>query len=270
MATSSKGLSVPRDMPVAEVAELVRTQGYVVIKDALTPEQLQGIGDAYDRLLAENPPGPQAIRVELPRLFERDQVFEQLMDNPPALAVVRELLGPMVELGTAGELDYKFGSTPAYIAWHGDFQFLNWIPGPRHVYWIRCVYMIGDVDEDMGPFTLVPRTHTRDPQDLRNHINKDGQPVPIEGQLPIVGKAGSCLINNTEIWHTNTANVSGRPRRLIMVLYKPAWMKAWDKGYEFSPEFRERQTDPVRRQLVGALSWTEHDLNNFPVAGWTP
>ncbi len=35
----------------------------------------------------------------------------------------------------------------------------------------------------------------------------------------ITGKAGSCLINNTEIWHTNTPNTTDRPRKLIMLLY---------------------------------------------------
>jgi ectoine hydroxylase-related dioxygenase (phytanoyl-CoA dioxygenase family) len=263
-------VTVQRDTPTGEVAELVRREGYAVMEDALTAEQLAEITRVYDRLLHENPPAPGAIRVELPRLFERDPVFEQFMDNPPVFAVVRELLGPTLDLATGGELDYKFGATPAYISWHADLQFLDGLAYPRQVFWVRCVYMIGDVTEDMGPFTLVPRTHLRDPEESHRHVDADGQPLPVEGQVPIVGRAGSCLINNTEIWHTNTPNTSGEARRLVMVLYKPVWMKPWDNGYDLTPEFTARQTDPVRRQLAGGCSWTEHDPGKFPVASWTP
>jgi hypothetical protein len=44
---------------------------------------------------------------------------------------VRELLGPTLELGTGGELDYKFGATPAYIAWHADLYFLYRVAYPN-------------------------------------------------------------------------------------------------------------------------------------------
>jgi ectoine hydroxylase len=261
---------VSRDTPTAEIADLIREEGYAIMEDALLPAQLAEISAVYEQLLDENQPAPGAIRIELPRLFERDPVFEQLMDNPPIFAVLRELLGNTLELGTGGELDYKFGATPAYVSWHTDLGFLDGLTYPRQVYWLRCVYMIGDVTEDMGPFTLIPRTHFKDPSELRRQSGEKGQPLPIDGQVPIVGRAGSCMINNTEIWHTNTASEGRSGRRLIMLTYKPAWMKPWDKGYELTPEFLERQTDPVRRQLAGGFSWTEHDSEKFPVASWRP
>jgi len=160
---------VARETPVAEVAEFVRRDGYVVMRDALTAAQLDEITEAYDRQLALHPREPGAIRLELPRLIELDPAFEQLMDNPPVFAVVRELLGPTLELGTGGELDCKFGPTPAYIAWHADFQFLG-IPYPRQFGWVRCVYLIGDVTTDMGPFTLVPGSHGRGGAELARYI----------------------------------------------------------------------------------------------------
>ena len=75
------------------------------------------------------------------------------------------------------------------------------------------------------------------------------------GQIGITGPAGSCLINNTEIWHTNSPLTGDLPRRLIMILYKHAWMKQWQDGYETTPEFAARQTDPLRRQLTGDIAW---------------
>ncbi len=261
---------VTPETPVADVAEFVRQDGYVVMRDALTPSQLDEISEAYDRQLALHPREAGAIRLELPRLIELDPAFEQFMDNPPVFAVVRELLGPTLELGTGGELDCKFGPTPAYIAWHADFQFLDGIGYPRQFGWVRCVYLIDDVTTDMGPFTFVPGSHGRGPAELAQYVGEDGQPLPIEGQVPLVGPAGSCLINNTDIWHTNTANTGPNPRRLAMMLYKPGWMKQWDKGYDITDEFASRQTDPVRRQLCGLSSWTDQDPSLFPAASWQP
>ena len=75
----------------------------------------------------------------------------------------------------------------------------------------------------------------------------------------VTGKAGSCLINSTEIWHTNTPNTADQPRKLIMVLYKHAWMKQWEDGYDVTPSFAQRQTTPLRRQLCGLVNWHRGD-----------
>ena len=90
----------------------------------------------------------------------------------------------------------------------------------------------------------------------------------MDGQIGITGPAGSCLINNTEIWHTNTPNCGDLPRCLIMILYKHAWMKQWQEGYETTAEFAARQTEPLRRQLCGGYVW-HHGATHFPAHGWS-
>jgi ectoine hydroxylase len=253
---------VTPDTPLDTVMELMRKDGYVLMENALTPEQVATISAAYDAQLSPHPPKAGALRIELKRILERDPAFEPLMDHPPVLSVARALIGADIELATAGELDHKLPRTPAYIGWHTDFLWMGNVPYPRQNFWVRCTYFISEVTPDMGPFTLLPGTHLAGhacPQDF----NASGQPREIEGMVGITGPAGSCLINNTEIWHTNTPNRSDRPRRLIMVLYKHAWMKQWQEGYETTPDFAARQTDPIRRQLCGACVW-HHGESNFP------
>lgn len=247
--------------PVADAVALFHRDGFVVMENALTTSQLDELNAAYDRQLALHPPAPDAGHKDIPRALERDPVFEQLMDNPPVFRVAHGVLGPDIELATGGELDYKPPRTPAHVGWHNDFPRLWNVPYPRRQhFWVRCVYFLGDVTADMGPFTLLPGTHLKDhvcPEDFRQ------PPRFIEGQLGITGTAGTCLINNTEIWHTNSPNTSDRPRRLIMLLYKHAWMKQAGSGYEMTPEFVARQTDPIRRQLVGQIPW-DGDIDRFP------
>ena len=239
--------------PLRDVLELLQRDGYVLMENALTPAQVATLSTAYDEQLAQHPPKSGALRVEVPRILERDERFETLMDNAPVFRVAQGALGYDIELASGGELDHKFAHTPAYIGWHSDFQWMKSAPLPRQNFWIRATYFIGDVNADGGPFTLLPGSHNRaEPCPETAH----GQaPQPMEGQIGITGAAGSCLINNTEIWHTNSANVSDNDRRLIMIMYKHAWMKQWQDGYETTPEFASRQTDPIRRQLCGMVPW---------------
>jgi ectoine hydroxylase-related dioxygenase (phytanoyl-CoA dioxygenase family) len=252
---------VTPETPLPEVVDLFHRDGYVVMENALTAAQVEALSYAYDRQLALHPPAAGARHRDIPRILERDPVFEQLMDNPPVFRVAHGILGADIELATGGELDYKPPQTPAHVGWHNDFPRLLNVPYPRRLhFWVRCVYFMSDVSADMGPFTLLPGTHLKEhvcPEDFRQ------PPRRIEGQLGITGKAGTCLINNTEIWHTNWPNESDRPRRLIMLLYKHAWMKQAGSGYAMIPDFVARQTEPIRRQLVGQFPW-DGDFDRFP------
>jgi hypothetical protein len=256
---------ITADMPVDEVAELVRKDGYVLMENALSPEQVQVLRKAYDEQLAAVEPKPGATRIEIPRITERDPAFEILMDLPTTFSVAKAIIGGDIELATGGELDYKLPRTPAYIAWHNDFVWMTAVPYPRQNYWIRCTYFISDVKEDTGPFTLLPGSHLNDHACPDELTDANGQPKYVEGQIGITGPAGSCLINNTEIWHTNSPLTGDEPRRLIMVLYKHAWMKQWQDGFGTTPEFAARQTDPVRQQLTGGVAWHQ-DVSKFPAA----
>jgi hypothetical protein len=256
---------VTPETPLAETLALLRKDGYALMESALSPEQLAAMSAAYDRQLAFHPPPASALRVEVKRILEQDPVFEPLMDLPTVFPAARALIGADIELASSGELDHKLPRTPAYISWHNDFQWMVDVPYPRQNFWVRCTYFLSDVTEEMGPFTLLPGSHLADRVCPPELTGPDRQPRRIEGQIGITGPAGSCLINNTELWHTNWPNQSDRPRRLIMILYKHAWMKQWQEGYETTPEFAARQTDPIRRQLTGNLVW-HHGRDHFPAA----
>jgi hypothetical protein len=256
---------VTPETPLPEILSMMAKDGYVLMENALSSDQFTELSTAYDQQLKLHPRPPGSPRVEVKRILEQEPVFEQLMDHPPVFKVARAVLGYDIELVTSGELDHKFAHTPAYIGWHGDFQFMESIPPPRQSFFVRCVYFMSDITEDMGPFTLIPGTHCRDEPCPENWKDEQGQPLYIEGQIGITGRAGSCLINNTEIWHTNWPNTSDFDRRLIMIIYKHAWMKQWFDGYETTPEFAARQTDPIRRQLTGGIQWYQ-PKEAFPAA----
>ena len=253
--------------PLSETLALFERDGYVLMENALAPGEVQALSEAYERQLAarlvSHPPKPGASRAEVPRILESEPTFETLMDLPTVFPLARAIIGADIELASGGELDHKFPHTPAYIGWHNDFLWMTDVPYPRQNFWVRCTYFLSDVTPTSGPFTLLPGTHKAGgpcPSDLKDAA---GQPLVLPEQVGIVGPAGSCLINNTEIWHTNTPNTGDLPRRLVMILYKHAWMKPWQQGYEPTAPFAARQTDPIRRQLTGAIVWHQ-GADKFP------
>lgn len=248
--------------PVAEVSALLERDGYALMENALSAEQLASVQAAYESVLAQHAATPGQNRIEIPRILELDSRFEVLMDNAPVFNVARDVLGYDIELASGGELDHKLPKTGAHIGWHNDFVWMRNIPYPRQNFWVRATYFISDVTAEMGPFTLLPGSH-RATQGCPDAWDEAGRPAELPGMLRITGRAGSCLLNNTEIWHTNTPNESDAPRPLIFVLYKHAWMKQWQDGYEMSPAFAARQTDPVRQQLCGAVAW-HNGAEHFP------
>lgn len=241
--------------PLEEIVALIERDGYVLMENALNPLQVAEISAAYEEQLNREPVAPGTKRIEIKRILERDLRFEQLIDHPATFAVARAVIGADIELASGGELDHKMPQSPAHIGWHNDFSWMTNVPYPRQNFWIRCTYFLSDVTTESGPFTLLPGTHRMPNVCPGEWHDENGQPVEVKEQIPIIGPAGSCLINNTEIWHTNTPNVSEKARQLIMILYKHAWMKQWQEGYALSEGFALRQSDPLRRQLCGLYTW---------------
>jgi hypothetical protein len=234
----------------------LKNEGYTVVPQAITSDELDPIRIKWDEHMAVSlKETPDAIHAEIKRCLEQDPVFEPLMNLPTTFPIAHAIFGNDITLATAGEGDYRAPNTPAYIGWHNDFAWMQDVPYPRQNFWLRCTYFIDDVTDDMGPFTLLPGSHKADHGPTRDLTGEDGQPIVPPEAVRVTGKAGDCLINNTEIWHTNTPNRSDRPRKMLMVLYKHAWMRQWQDGYGVTEDFAQRQTDPVRRQLCGIVNW---------------
>jgi hypothetical protein len=221
-------------------------QGFTLIRGALKPPLLDRLRARFDDLLQRQAQQPArgaakaGVTIELVRLFEVDPLFEALMDLPGIIELADRYVNGDVTLAQGGLGHVLLPHAPAHCGWHRD-------NGP----WLRCTYLIDDVSEEQGPFTLLPGTHRAgNPPSWFN--NGDGQPRDVPGMLPIVGAAGDCLLNDTCIWHTNTPNRTARPRKVIWVVYKPLKDAQWsghDRLYCFTSEFAQRQTTERRRML---------------------
>ncbi len=80
-------------MDVAALVEQFHRDGYLVIPDALAPEQVERLRAGVERAFAELDPeadlyGPTMQRIWRPKMFERGPAFEELVDNPRVIDLV--------------------------------------------------------------------------------------------------------------------------------------------------------------------------------------
>ena len=221
-------------------------QGYTLVDQALSPEQLAPIRARFDELVKAHRDVPTAVHdpnigtVDLNRLYELDPVFECLMDLPTVFPIARAAMQNDITLlgGPIGH--YLPARAPSPMRWHRDGDYL------------RFTYLLDDLNPDGGGTTLMPGSH-RSPDPPPDWFHAEGEePRAIPGAAHLAGPAGTCMINWTQLWHTRPPNQTGRPRRLIWQVFKHAAQPLTSNGeLRLSESYVEGQTDPQRRALMG-------------------
>ena len=226
--------------------------GYTVVPKALREDQLVPIRKRFDELIADYENVPTAVvdgdsttvkgvgSIDLQRFFELDPMFEDFMDLPTVFPIVQAARGHDVVLLASAIGNFRPAQSNASTLWHRD-------GGP----YLRLTFYLDDVPERGGPTAVMPGSH-KDPNGPPLWTNYNMQPRVLPGMVPLAASAGTCLINDTMIWHTAMPNRSSRPRRLVWVVYK------WSAQVYDAPELSRHSrdflaglTDPVRRKLAG-------------------
>lgn len=242
--------SIPKENLVDWHLLRLESQGYTVVPDAVPPSLLAGLRRRFDELIAGYKDVPSAIyypetgAIDLNRLFEIDPIFEELMDLPSVFSIAQKAFDGDITLLGGSIGNYNPPHAPARSVWHHDGE-------P----YIRLTFLLSDLGEEGGPTAVLPGTHHRKATPPPWMNGGDRQPREVPGMVLVTGQAGTCMINNTLIWHTGTPNRSDHPRRLIWVVYKrSSWPVTSHKHLLNSAEFIDRQTNPQRRVLCGLTS----------------
>ena len=142
---------------------LFQKWGYLVVDDAITPEQVEVLREAMDDAGSrdtvgwngEPNPGPTGSLFR--ELLEEDDRFAFLLDNPPVLTLMKAILGNAVQLHSATGRVTPPG-TPEQN-WHRDGPWpqdpdgtpFGSIPGQ-----INCGYYLDELTMDNVPIVIVP------------------------------------------------------------------------------------------------------------------
>lgn len=264
-------------------------QGFIVIEDFFSPAELERLLAAIDEVAGRvrrakglGVDDPFAIRNAL----AHHQEFLNLIDHPRILPLVVDAIGWNIQVRTThldyrppypeglqpGELGTGAGAdhTAGYknLVWHPDLAgpYLFEAPsldGLLPFMEIKVGYYLSDVTEkNSGAVCLVPGSHKRPPQELRDL----GYRVPEDQVYELNVRANTAMLWRTQTWHCVTPNLSHRVRKVMYVGYHYRWLRPTDYVQQ-DPELLLRSS-PIRRQLLGALATEHHPLGQDP--SWEP
>lgn len=236
------------------LVEELHENGYLILRGALTPEQVEGLLAGVKRAFEQPDDGyGPIIRVQM---FERGEIFQDMIDHPGVIDFVEAILGPECHLCAQASARTSPGNTIG--EWHVDdtvrFPLPAGVKLPPEIQMpctsLNMIYYLVDVPKELGPTQFVPKSHRSgqepDPYD----------PNPTwEGNGPIwaEGKAGDCVVYHHQTWHRGGPNTAGTRwtlhgsygRRFIAQRFYPFI------NYRLPEEILARSS-PRRKRLLGA------------------
>ncbi len=251
-------------------------RGYVVLPNALTPEEVADLnacldaipplkpGEWYDYIHAHQYGATDGINLQ--QIYEAGEPFEKLIDHPSWIDKVKYFVGG------EGTFDYHHG--PLFIDenfanFRGTGEAIGLHSGgypPIHRNQFRYHngrFMCGQIDilialTDIGlgdgGTMIIPGSHKsnfRHPHYERHRMAKGATVEGIEGAVELHIKAGDALLFVDGLSHGSAKRVNAGIRRTVVYRYGPSWGN-FRYGYQPSPELLERLT-PERRQIVQPL-----------------
>lgn len=230
-----------------QVAQFER-DGYVVVKNALSKEQVMHLGD---RVVAIS---EGFTTREIPDIIDRDEAFVPLLVHPPVFNLMRALMGPKLQMESVNATRIKPGKGMP-VGWHMDSHVY---PEPLPPFWyfpvsINCAYYLDDITPEKGPLVVVPGSHRsgKNPPEGLDHI---------EGQVEVLVDAGDAVIFHGALWHAALPNVHPtEERRALYYNYLQSFCKHRVENFVGERSRQLRESGPFYiQQLLGKFDgWHE-------------
>ncbi len=244
-------MSMPRSAMTDEQRLFFEANGYLVIPDALSPEELARAQEAAGQAEALWEADPKRLGVRGKSLrqvqapIEYDDLFLDLMEHPRTFPLIREILGDDISM-----IDNDFFLSPPHSTSHAHWHHDVGMPGiyhPRSAVMVKLFFLLTDVAPNGGCTLFLPGSH-RFPQDFK--LPKVANPADMPGHAKMDRPAGTAYFFNGRTYHAATDNDSDTERRVLIFNFGHHWMKIWP-GYEPSERLKESAQTPLRRQLLG-------------------
>lgn len=244
--------------------------GYLLVEDVVTPDQLQRMqaithdliegsrnvsasNEVYDLDEGHSPERPKLTRIKIPH--KQHPFFWEVLTNSGMTEVLRQLIGPNALLQTS-KLNTKAPGGGAAVEWHQDWAFYPHTNDDM----LALGFFLEDVTEENGPLQVIPGSH-RGP--VLNHRNSDGvfcgavDPADgdfhLERAVAITGKAGSLSIHHARTLHGSAPNRSDRAR--LILFYECCAADAWPLmgGSAYLQRLPQQQQweDLLERVIIG-------------------
>lgn len=194
--------------------DFFETNHYLCLPAALAPAEVAAVNAAIDR-----------SREQFPRLWStgnRMQSAQCLLSMPEADFLIRHpAFFAVANHALDGDICFEEFSVMiraggmekgSIEGWHRDSR-----PNPEHRLGIRAlsaIYYLTDVDETTARYALIPAS-----QELPEPRKVSEESEEREGEIEMLGPAGSVILVNAGIWHCGKWGHSPRERRTVHIYY---------------------------------------------------
>jgi hypothetical protein len=189
------------------------THHYLVIPDALTPDEVAAVNAAIDDDRERNAAcWSKGARMQSANCLISQPAFDFLIRHPSFFEVARHVFDGDICFEEFSVMIRAGGQPEGSVeGWHRDST-----ADPTHRMGIRAlsaIYYLTDVDETTARYALVPASQQL-PEPART-----GNGEEREGEVEILGPAGTCLLVNAGIWHCGKWGHGPRERRTAHIYY---------------------------------------------------
>jgi ectoine hydroxylase len=233
--------------------------GYIVVRGALSPDQVARLNAAIDRVIGEAGKAREHHRAAILAL---DPAFLELADLSTIFPKICQVLGWNIWVNhTHFNVNPPDDPDKAFVyGWHRDGGAMHLDLG-THGQTMPFAYMkvgfyLTDLREPgFGQTLMVPGSHKASHDDPRCAalLAREGpwsRAAPPDDARPMLVDAGdACMFHNRLIHSQRSPNTSRRERRAIFIQWAFRWLQAVDPMDVDALEPGER--DPIRRQLLG-------------------
>jgi hypothetical protein len=202
-----------------------RAFGFVVLRGCLSGEEVEGLQEAYKRVVADAPVynyfGNNDSQVLTP-FVQADDRFAALIEHPRIMEAMRDIWGVECLYIGSSDLWANRDDTP----WHSDGR-----PGRRAV-GIKTSIYLDEQDRDSGALNVIPGSHHPEfceaifkaygywaTATSRPRLRID--PATVPGMVPLSTRPGDVVLWDTRLWHSAFRRGDGRPRRAMFISYVP-------------------------------------------------
>lgn len=257
---------VDRSTDINIINQILEEDGCIVIKDALSSEQLMKLKGEVQPHLEKAPNcsgdfyGHKTKRIS--SLISKSETCRDMAIDSTVLSIMDEFL-------LRNCSDYQLNLTqliqigsgePQQIMHPDDPMFPFLLPNAEKM--INCMWAVDDFTNDNGATHLVPGSHKWE----RVGLMPERQPEPHEitqGEMP----AGSVLIYFGSLLHCGGANKTNKPRTGLVTSYCLGWLRQSENLY-LATSKELAKTLPERLQRL--LGYFVHEPNLGQVEGRDP
>ena len=258
-----------------EQLQTFNDEGYLIVEDALSPEMVDKLTIAIDRIDVEERKrqelGPHGLMKKF-RTIAEDDLFLELLDNPKVFPLLWDILGWNIQLYISHLIVYPpeapdIPRTQKGAGWHQDGgRPVQEMERPHPRLSLKVSYWFSDVrGPDRGAMRIVPGSHKLD--DRPPQSDPEGDP---DDAIELQIKPGTAALFDRRLWHSRGWNFSDVTRKVLFIGYSYRWLRGLD--YNVMPPELLAKCDPIRRQLLGdgvnIKGWWQPTDEDVPLKQW--